>query len=273
MLIAHLTDPHIGLPDDPACPADPVAGLRAALARVRRLDPAPEVLLLSGDLSEAGREQDYQTLQQLLAQELPQHATGGLRVLAIPGNHDRPAVAQRVLGPLMPQAEGAPADKVCVYAEHGGLHLIGLDTVQPGHPHGELDDAQLAWLQDTLRRCAGQPVLIFMHHPPLVSGISAMDRCGLLRGRAELAALVAAHGGVQLIAAGHLHRPISGALGGAPVVVAPSTSHQLELDLRPGAPLACRSEPPMIGLYRWTPEDGMTCHFCHVMDFDGPYLV
>ncbi len=274
MLIAHLTDPHIGLNSlGPAVDIDPVDGLRRALAHVRRLDPAPEVLLLSGDLVECGREEDYLTLAQVLAQELPPHGTGGPRVLAVPGNHDRPALARRILAELMPQVAGAPPDKVCVYAEHGGLHFIGLDTVQPGQPHGALGSAQLAWLQDTLLRCAGQPVLIFMHHPPLISGISAMDACGLLRGRAELAALVAAHGGVQLIAAGHLHRPILGALGGAPVVVAPSTSHQLELDLRPGAPLACRLEPPMIGLYRWTPEDGMSCHFSHVTGFDGPFVI
>lgn len=271
MLIAHLTDPHIGLDSaDPEARINPTAGLREALAHVRELDPAPEVLLLSGDLTESGREQDYLTMLRLLAQELPSAGEGRPRVLAVPGNHDRPAVARRILSELMPQAAGAPPDQACLHVEHGGLHFIGLDTVVPGRSHGALGSAQLAWLQDTLLRCAGQPVLIFMHHPPLISGISAMDECGLLHGRAELAALVAAHGSVQLIAAGHMHRPILGLLGGAPVVVAPSTSHQLNLDLRPGAPLACRLEPPMIGLYRWTPEDGMTCHFSHVTAFDGP---
>ena len=70
-----------------------------------------------------------------------------------------------------------------------------------------------------------------------------------------------------------MHRPILGALGGAPVVVAPSTSHQIELDLNPNAPLAVRLEPPMIGLYRWTPEDGIACHFSHVQAFDGPFPI
>ena len=64
-----------------------------------------------------------------------------------------------------------------------------------------------------------------------------------------------------------------GALSGAPVVVAPSSSHQLELDLRPRAPLAVRLEPPKVGLYRWTPEDGIACHFSHVQAFDGPFPI
>lgn len=274
MLIAHITDPHIGLePDEPGGHIDPVGGLRRALAHVRQLDPAPEVLLLSGDLTDCGRERDYLALQQLLAQELPGHASQSPRVLAVPGNHDQPSVARRILSPLMPPAADAPPESACLHASHGGLHFIGLDTVLPGRPHGELGDGQLAWLQATLQRCASQPVLIFMHHPPMITGITAMDDFGLLRGRSELAALVAAHGGVQLIAAGHMHRPILGLLGGAPVVVAPSSSHQIDLNLRPGAPLACRLEPPMIGLYRWTAADGIACHFSHVLPFEGPLPV
>ena len=70
-----------------------------------------------------------------------------------------------------------------------------------------------------------------------------------------------------------LHRRNSHAHASPPVVVAPSTSHQLALDLRPDAPLAMQLEPPMIGLYRWTPADGMACHFSYVQAFDGPYPI
>lgn len=273
MLIAHLTDPHVGLaPTGTKCPPlDPTGALRRALAHVRGLRPAVDVVLLSGDLVDGGQEADYQVVLELLQQELPAHAAGGPRVLAIPGNHDRRATARRVLGDFMPVAPNAPADLCCLHVRHDGLNLIGLDSVVPGQPHGGLDAAQLDWLARTLQACAGQPALIFMHHPPLVSGLAIMDRDGLRQGRAELEQLVAQHGGVQLVAAGHVHRPIAGVLGGAPVVVAPSTSHQLNLDLRPDGPLAVRLEPPMIGLYRWTPEDGIACHFNHVQEFDGPY--
>jgi 3',5'-cyclic AMP phosphodiesterase CpdA len=269
MLIAHITDPHIGL--DPASLAGrviPEQALRQALAHVGALDPMPEVLLLTGDLSDAGREQDYATLLSLLRQELPGFEQGRPRVLAIPGNHDLPQQARQVLSDVMPRAAGAPAEHACIHVEHGGMHFIGLDTSVPHMPHGELGSAQLAWLERTLNACAGQPVMIFMHHPPLVAGMAAMDECGLRQGMAELGRLVAAHGAVKLIAAGHYHRPIVGALGGAPVVVAPSSSHQLELDLHPGAPLVCRLEPAMFGLYRWTPEQGLACHFSYVQPFE-----
>ena len=209
----------------------------------------------------------------LFDEELPGHRQGHPRVLALAGNHDLPALARQVLADWMPVPADAPPGVACVQAEAGGLHFIGLDTVVPQQAHGTLGAAQLDWLARVLQRLAGQPVLIFLHHPPLVTGMAAMDECGLLHGRAELARLVAAHGGVQLIAAGHMHRPILGALGGALVVVAPSTSHQLALDLRPDAALAMQLEPPMIGLYRWTPADGMACHFSHVQAFPGPYPI
>ena len=274
MLIAHVTDPHIGLGTNQmnAHPG-PDEAFRRALAHLRQLQPMADVLLLSGDLSENGHAQDYEALARVIGEELADLTARGLLVLAIPGNHDNPDMAKSVLGDLMPVAADAPVGRVCIHIERGGLHFIGLDTVHLGFAHGILDEAQLHWLEVQLKACAGQPVVIFMHHPPLVSGIATMDACGLIEGAPQLRKLVAEHGHVQLIAAGHLHRPVVGALGGAPVVVAPSSSHQLELNLEPGAPLACRMEPPMVGIYRWTPQDGMACHFSHVNPFAGPYPI
>ncbi|WP_423459760.1 metallophosphoesterase family protein [Ottowia sp. VDI28] len=167
MLIAHVTDPHIGLDMSPmpGHPGTEVA-FRRALAHVKQLSPAPKVLLLSGDLSDSGRAQDYATLLNILKEELPEQATQGPLVLAVPGNHDLPETARLVLGDLMPVAEDAPAGHACVHVEHGGLQFIGLDTVVPGKAYGVVSPPQLDWLEARLNACAGQPVVIFMHHPP-----------------------------------------------------------------------------------------------------------
>ena len=118
-----------------------------------------------------------------------------------------------------------------------------------------------------LGACRGEPVLLFMHHPPLPTGIEAMDACSLLEGGDELAALVRAHGAVQGILCGHLHRPVQMQFGGAPLHVAPSVSHQIRLDLRPGAPLLAQLEPPKVSLHRWTPAHGLCTHSSYVQDF------
>ncbi|MFV0681154.1 metallophosphoesterase [Ottowia sp.] len=271
MLIAHLTDPHIGLgPGQIECDIKPVLALRRALVHVAHLRPAPEVLLVSGDLTDSGHEADYQTIADLLRTQLPAPAQGGPQVLMVLGNHDLRAPMLHTLAPYMPVADDAPEGTMCLHATHGDLHFIGLDTVVPAAPHGTLDAARLQWLERHLAQAAGQPVVIFMHHPPLVSGMAVMDSHGLLQGRAELGQLVAAHGQVQLIAAGHMHRAITGQLGGAPVTVLPSVSHQLALDLAADGLLACRMEPAMVGVYRWTPEDGMACHYSYVKSFGAP---
>jgi 3',5'-cyclic AMP phosphodiesterase CpdA len=274
MFIAHLSDPHIGLrPGRYECEIKPTLALRRALAHVAGLKPAPDVVLISGDLTDTGNAADYQTVAELLQAQFPSSDQGGPQVLIVPGNHDARAAAQQVLGAYMPVADDAPGDTLCLHVAHGGLHFIGLDTTVPGAPHGVLDAPRLQWLQRHLHAAAGQPVLIFMHHPPLVTGLAAMDACGLLQGAPELGELVAAHGQVQLIAAGHMHRHIVGQLGGAPVVVVPSTSHQIALDLNPDGPLTCRLEPAMVGVYRWTPEHGLASHFSYVKSFGTPMPV
>lgn len=160
-----------------------------------------------------------------------------------------------------------------MYAQVQNLHFIGLDTSVPNYPHGVLSPAQLASLRAHLHTLAGQPVVLFLHHPPLITGMAVMDRYGLREGVSELADIVRQHGHVQLICAGHFHRAISGVLGGALVSVVPSVSHQLSLDLRPDAGLALQFEPPMIGLYRWTPQHGVASHLSHVHNFGGPQIL
>ena len=274
MLIAHVTEPHLGL-DTSSLPGHPgpAIALRRMLAHVRELAPTPDLLLLTGDLTESGKPHDYEALKGMLREVLPAPSSGGPLILAVPGNHDAPEVARQMLRELMPVAADAPKGRTCIHIKHGLMHFIGLDTVVPGQSYGILDDQQLDWLETQLSDCTSQPMVIFMHHPPMRTGITAMDSCGLLRDRDRLGRLVAAHGGVQLIAAGHLHRPLMGSLGGAPVVVAPSSSHQIDLNLLPGAPLACRLEPPMIGLYRHTPGEGIACHFSYVDQFSGPFPI
>lgn len=264
MLIAQLSDSHVGL--DPATLGglvDTTAALHRAVAHVGRLVPMPDVVLLTGDLADAGAPADYATLANAL-RPLCQP------VYAVAGNHDRPALARAGLGAAMPVAADAPAGCTCYHVAVGGLRLVALDTVVAGQAHGRLGAAQLAWLARTLDDHAGEPVLIAMHHPPIRTGIDAMDECGLLEGAAELAALVRQHGRVQGILCGHVHRPIHGMLGGAPVHVAPSVAHQIALDLRPGAALACRLEPPKILLHRWSTDEGLCTHLSYIDDFAGP---
>ena len=51
-------------------------------------------------------------------------------------------------------AEAFTPEQFAELYDINGLRLITLDSTVPGHHHGEVTDAQLAWLADVLARIA-----------------------------------------------------------------------------------------------------------------------
>jgi hypothetical protein len=71
-----------------------------------------------------------------------------------------------------------------------------------------------------------------MHHPPLHTGISALDALGLADAdRRALGEVVERHRQVRRLVAGHVHRAMTGELAGRAVLTIPSTYVQARLDL------------------------------------------
>jgi 3',5'-cyclic AMP phosphodiesterase CpdA len=64
-------------------------------------------------------------------------------------------------------------------ADHGNLHLVLLNTAGTGKAHGRMEEEQLLWLSEDLRSNNDKPVLIFMHHHPVDSGIPWLDKMKL----------------------------------------------------------------------------------------------
>lgn len=258
LLIAQLTDPHLGTgPAFLGGRIDTERALQRAVNHVAAMQPRPDLVLLTGDMTEHGRPEEYARVAAALAPlDMP--------IYAVPGNHDDSQTACAALSTYMPVAHDAPTGRCCYHVQLKGLHCVALDTSVPGHAHGELGALQLAWLARTLQACSGQPVLLFMHHPPLPSGIEVMDACSLLVGSQQLAALIRQHAQVQGVLCGHLHRAVQMQFAGVPVHVAPSVAHQIALDLQPGAALHAQLEPPQISLHRWTSLHGLCTHSSYV---------
>lgn len=262
MLLAQITDLHVSF--DPAFLDGRVApreALRRAVAALAALDPRPDAVLLTGDLAENGRADEYAFILHALSQlDLP--------VFAVPGNHDSSPAMRAGLGRFMCASETSHS---CYVVDEFPLSLVGLDTTVAGKACGALDAARLEWLEEALGQRAGRPVLVFMHHPPFDTGIRTMDACGLLEGRERLAELIAWHGGVVGVVCGHVHRSIHTSIAGVPTVVAPSVAHQIAPDLGVDAPLQYRLEPPAIALHRCEPGQMMVSHVRYIQDFPGPW--
>jgi Icc protein len=252
VLLAQLTDLHLVAEGRLAYRVvDTGACLAAAVTRLRALGPRPDMVLLTGDLAYAGTDAEYARLAAMLA-PLP------MPWLAIPGNHDQRATMRAGL-PARSCPAGAVAGRLCWSVDSGPLRVIGLDTLVEGEAHGELDGAQLAWLEARLSEARVRPTLVLLHHPPLPTGIAHMDRIAL-RDPAALGAVLARHPQVERVLCGHVHRPVHWRWAGTVVSVAPSTAHQVALDLRPDGPAAFTLEPPGFHLHRWIDGVGLVTH-------------
>lgn len=242
--VAHLSDPH--LTTGPLS-SEPAAGLRRALARVLAIEPLPTCVVITGDLTDHGRPDEYAQLRELIAGfPLPLHLTTG--------NHDDPAAMVKTFGGE-PQLGGTHATRYAV--EYADFTLIALDTNVPGVGHGRLGEVQLAWLDDRLASRPGVPALVCLHHPPADIGIPFLDGMRLTDGEA-LAEVLARHPHVARVLAGHVHRPTTGAYAGTTLSTAPSTWLQSSLALSPDRPMGYAPEPTAFQLHLRTATGWVT---------------
>ncbi|HUN91160.1 MAG TPA: phosphodiesterase [Burkholderiaceae bacterium] len=260
MLVAQITDTHIKRPGHLAYRVvDTATMLRDCVAAIAALVPAPDVVVVTGDLVDIGRPEEYELLRSILA-PLKQP------LFVVPGNHDERDAMRAAF------ADGGylPSSGFLQYAidEHP-LRLIGLDTNVPGESGGLLCNTRLAWLERTLAQHPVMPTLILMHHPPFPTGIAHMDRIGLV-GREGFASILAHNPQVELVLCGHLHRTIRASVGGRPALTCPSPAHQVALDLRREAPSRFMMEPPGFMLHHWI-DGSLVSHVVPVGRFDGPY--
>ncbi|CAM2158713.1 3',5'-cyclic adenosine monophosphate phosphodiesterase CpdA (plasmid) [Pararobbsia alpina] len=259
--IAQLSDihvrPHGVLYEDAV---DSNAMFLAAVNSLNRVRPEPDLIVISGDLTDEGTEDEYRKLRELLA--------GISRpFVVIPGNHDN----RDRLRTAFPDHEWLPTTGPLSFAlDVGDVRLVALDTSVPGLHHGELDVESLAWLDTELAEHRGQAVVIVMHHPPFMTGIPYLDIYGL-RNADAFATVLSRHNNVDRILAGHVHRSMQTRLGSVPVITCPSTATQIALRVEAHAQPASFLEPPAYMLHRWTGRNQpAVSHLCYVGRFQGP---
>ena len=260
-LIAQLSDPHLrpsgelyqGLVDSNAM-------FEATVRHINALDPAPDVVIITGDMVDHGQPAEYQQARLAL---------GAIRrpVLLLPGNHDnREAFRSAFSDHHYLAAEGPLHFAV---SDLGPVRIIGLDVTVPGEHHGEATDDACAWLAARLSEESERPTLVLLHQPPIESGIACIDTYNCRRGDA-LAAVLAVHPQVERVLCGHVHRCMVTRFAGTILVTAPSTTTAIALRLAPDADPASYVEPPAFLLHHWREGAGLVTHHVPIGDFRGP---
>lgn len=218
--IVHVSDTHLLAGGRPLGGRyDSAAHLAQTLEAVERLGIRPDAIVFTGDLTDLGEPEAYAALRAAVD---PVAARLGAPVAWVAGNHDERTALRRDLLGLEPTEE--PVTGVW---DLGGLRLVALDTSVPGWHHGDLDDAQLAWLRGILSEPAPLGSLLALHHPPLPSHLPLFDILEL-RDQGRLAEVIAGSD-VRGILAGHLHYSTSGTFAGVPVSVAAATCYTMNL--------------------------------------------
>lgn len=263
VLIAQMTDIHVGF--DPAAQPEELnlTRFRITLDRLLHGPNVPDLLVLSGDITDHGDDESFAKTAALLA-DCP------FPVIPLVGNHDSRA---GLLG-AFPQVQ--PADGGFVHyvvdAPHG-LRLICLDTLEEGRHGGAFCEARARWLADRLAEAPDRPTLIFMHHPPVVAGIDWMDPAPGEAWMERLRAVLEGQRQVLAIHCGHLHRPIVTRFAGIPLGVTPSVAPLVAMDLSPidqDVPdnrELIMAEPPTYALHRWDGTN-LVSHYERVGDWE-----
>jgi 3',5'-cyclic AMP phosphodiesterase CpdA len=206
----HITDLHVSAPstEDPGRQTDTVETLARLVDAAGRLAPRPDFIVASGDLTNVGDRASYDLVASITsALDMP--------VVYALGNHDRRA-AFRAAFPGHPGEADAPLDHDAV---HGGVHVVVLDSSEPGRVSGSLGEAQFERLAAMLARHRDLPKLVVVHHPPKLrpgpgGGWATLDDGATSR-------LAAALAGQKVLAmlSGHVHMNRVALWNGIPVVV------------------------------------------------------
>ena len=193
---------------------NPYENLERIIIHISHLDPPPAFVMFTGDLISDDELPSYRHLK-LLTDHLPSPAYFAM------GNHDlRRPFRHAVLG------EESPGSEPYYYTfDAVGYRFVVLDSLIEGQVAGALDAAQLAWLDATLTGGSQQPTVVFMHHPPVPTGVDWLDAYTFGNGD-DLLDILSQHRQVQRVFFGHVHMPIQITERGVSFTSVPSSAYQ-----------------------------------------------
>ncbi|HEU5019934.1 MAG TPA: metallophosphoesterase [Pseudolabrys sp.] len=242
MIIAQISDTHIAL-DTPD--ADRRLGdFARTITDINALDPAPDVIVHSGDVVHNGRRDEYAEAAAILA-------TACAPVYVLPGNKDDRTNLRRTFSPhgyLAPDS-----DFIDYTVEDYPVRLIALDTLSSSSNKGEFCRERALRLVDMIDRETTKPIAVFTHHPPFEVTVGPDPfHFETANAMARLRRGVQHAGRVVAVFSGHVHRSTAGHVGSIPAIVVPC----IATTLRKGDYPADMKARPVYHIHRFDPVWG-----------------
>ena len=209
MIIAQISDTHLAL-DTPDADQR-IRDFALTVADINALDPAPDVIVHTGDIAHNGRQDEY-------AQAVATLAKARSRVYVLGGNRDNRAnlrAAFSACGYLAPDS-----DFIDYAIDDYPVRLIALDTLSSGSNKGDFCLERVRRLIDLIDTETTKPIAVFTHHPPF-DVLVGPERLHFETAEtvSRLRQALQHSGRVVAVFSGHVHRAAAGYVGSIPATV------------------------------------------------------
>jgi 3',5'-cyclic AMP phosphodiesterase CpdA len=242
MIIAQISDTHIAL-DTPDADQR-MQDFASTIADINALDPAPDVIVHTGDIVHNGRADEY-------AEAVATLAKAHKPVYVMVGNKDNRAnlrAAFSASGYL-----GASSDFIDYAIDDYPVRLIALDTLNPDSNKGDFCRQRIDHLIDLIDAETTKPIAVFTHHPPFEVTVGPdLIHFETRDVMSDLCQALQHSGRVVAIFSGHVHREAAGTVGRIPATVMSCVA----TTLRKGEYPADMKTLPIYQLHRFDPVWG-----------------
>jgi Icc protein len=208
MIIAQISDTHLAL--DIADTDQRIRDFELTIADITALDPAPDVIVHTGDIVHNGRPDEY-------AQAVATLAKARAPVYVLAGNKDNRANLHAAFS-----ARGylaSDSDFIDYAIDDYPVRLIALDTLSSTGNKGDFCPERVKRLR-TLADAGTKPIAIFTHHPPFEVTVGP-ERLHFETPEmmSRLSQAIQQSGRVTAVFSGHVHRAAAGHVGAIPATV------------------------------------------------------
>lgn len=217
----HLSDLHLSPDFEAQGQPDTSINLKNAVKIIQGLEPTPEFVVVSGDLTNTGSKADFALAKELL-DTLP------MPVLLTLGNCDDRKEFYKTFLPEV-HASDEPYNHSQIF---GDVHIILMDSTIPKKLSGELRQGQLDWLSEALEQSPDIPKVVVIHHPPTPVAIPVLSSI-LLKNAQEFEKRLK-NKNVIAILCGHVHYNQVSFLGDVPCFISSGLHTHFDITFQEG---------------------------------------
>lgn len=189
------------------------SNLKHVLSHVLKLKEKPELIVVSGDLSQDCTFESYQHIANIFN-------NSGIKYFLFPGNHDDVTVINKVFD------FNWTKDSVDYSFEHNGWFYYVIDTSHYPNDGGEISKEQLVKFENKIKQNNNKPTIVFMHHHPVPINSSWMDNM-ILNEADNVNKIIKQNSQIKAVLFGHIHQVFEKTINGTFYGSAPSTSFQV----------------------------------------------